>query len=96
MFESGEHDHSCDHCGKCSWPEQVARSRATLPNPWREELLMVEQEKQSPVPDAVWVAAMLKCEAGGIHADSALDGIVSEAADAADSANAVQERPCVH
>ncbi|MBN6739170.1 hypothetical protein JKG47_01155 [Acidithiobacillus sp. MC6.1] len=70
----------CTHCGHCSWPEQVARSRATLPSPWREELLEIEREEQSPVPDALWVAALLKWESGN-RDRSALNAIVGAITD---------------
>ncbi len=66
---------NCNHCGNCSWPDLVANARANLPDPWRAELLKIEREDQSVVPDAIWVAAMLKFESGDMDG-SVLDAII--------------------
>ncbi len=68
---------NCADCRHCSWPKLVARARADLPDPWRTELLRIEKEEKSIVPEAIWVAALLKCESGSLNA-SALDAIIGE------------------
>ncbi len=70
----------CNDCRNCSWPDLVSKANTTLPDPWRAELRKIEEENQAAIPEAIWVAALLRWEAGD-RDGSALDAIIGSVVD---------------